>query len=85
MFVAVPAFYFYLGDNNTSRLEDAETGQIEPHLHASNSSNTSAEVKERWNSSPSLRDSYSGLKSSTNYLTSSDTYFVICKIQFAYT
>lgn len=45
MFVALPALYFYLGDDNASRLEDAETGQIEPHLHASSSSNTSAEVK----------------------------------------
>ena len=45
MFVALPALYFHLGDNNTSRLEDAESGQIEPHLHASNSSNNSAEVK----------------------------------------
>jgi len=46
LFVAVPAFYFYLGDDNTPRLEDAETGQIEPHLHASSSSNSSAEVKQ---------------------------------------
>jgi formate/nitrite transporter len=45
MFIALPAIYFYLGDNNTSRLEDAETGKIDPHLRASNSSNTSAEVK----------------------------------------
>jgi len=47
MFVALPAIYFYvLGDDNVSRLEDAETGQTEPHLHAS-SSNSSAEVKKR--------------------------------------
>jgi len=47
LFVALPAIYFYvLVDDNVSRLEDAETGQTEPHLHAS-SSNSSAEVKKR--------------------------------------
>jgi hypothetical protein len=46
MFVAMPAFYFYLWDKDASRLENAETGQVEPHLHASNSSNTSAEAKQ---------------------------------------
>jgi len=45
MFMAVPAYYFYLGDNNTERLEDAETGRMKPHLHTS-SSNTSAEGKQ---------------------------------------
>jgi len=44
LFVALPALYFYSGDGST-RLEDAETGKIEPHLRASNSSNTSAEGK----------------------------------------
>jgi formate/nitrite transporter len=47
MFIALPAIYFYdFGDDNASRLQDAETGQSEPHLHAS-SSNSSAEVKQR--------------------------------------
>jgi len=45
MFVALPALYYYSGDNSTSRLEDAESGQIEPHLNSSNTS--TAEVKQR--------------------------------------
>jgi len=45
MFIALPAIYFYSGDKYTSRLEDAETGKIEPHLRASSSSNTSADAK----------------------------------------
>jgi hypothetical protein len=45
--MALPAIYFYSGDNNTSRLEEAETGKIDPpHLRASNSSNTSADIKQ---------------------------------------
>jgi len=46
LFVALPALYFYR-DDGTSRLGDAENGEIEPHLHASSSSNTSADVKQR--------------------------------------
>lgn len=67
MFVAIPAFYFYLWDKNTSSLEDAETGQI---VHGSNSSNTSTEAKQWWNSPLVL---YLQTISSFGY-----TYFVIC-------
>jgi len=45
LFVALPAFYFYLGDENASRLENAEAGRIEPHLHASSSSSNGQEMK----------------------------------------
>ncbi|KAF8806421.1 putative formate/nitrite transporter [Phlegmacium glaucopus] len=46
LFVALPALYFYR-ENGASRFSDAENGEIEPHLHASSSSNTSAEGKQR--------------------------------------
>jgi len=45
LFVALPALYFYSGDRDTSRLEDAETGKLDPN-RASNSSNTSGEAKQ---------------------------------------